>query len=475
MTSIRRALELRLLLGLLALSAVLAGVLYLLIHESLVSQFDAALKAKARLLSAQVKRESDGSVEAEFVEHPVPEFTRSREPEYFEIVDGDGRTLLRSLSLGARDLHRPVVGNGGVGKGNLRLPDGRRGRVVALRFIPAAERGEERSVAPLLLVLAQEREPLDDALEAVLAALGVTGLLLLGGAVYIVRSVVHAGLRPLDRVADQAGRIDATSLDVRFPEQGMPSELAAICTRLNQLLGRLQTSFERERRFTSDVAHELRTPLAELRSLTEVALKWPDAESGSQESLKETLEIAVQMQHIVTNLLALARCHEGREEVSLGAVPLASLARDCWRPFQQRAAERGLEIVWRLADTEVRADRSLLSQILTNLFSNAVEYSAAGGRVECIVEARGEATALVVSNATETLKAADLPHLFEPFWRKDAARTDRGHVGLGLALVWAMAQRLGIEVRATFPEDGRFAVSLSFLDRAEPSGQFSGS
>jgi signal transduction histidine kinase len=463
-SSIRGRLQQRLLAALLVLLLIAGGALYLLIHARLLSQFDAGLQMKARLLAGGVKYEGD-HIEVDFAEQPPPELVAARSPEYVELWAGDGQVVARSPSLGEGHLYAIPGGPAEVTFTNLALPDHRSGRVVALRFLPVVERYGDRPAtvgAPLVLALAQGRAPLDRALETVLAAMVAVGLFLLLGVALVVTRVVPLGLAPLDQVADQALHIDARTLDVRFPESGMPEELAVICARLNQLLERLEVSFTRERRFASDVAHELRTPIAELRTAAQVALKWPEGDEALLLPLREALEIALQMDRVVSNLLALARCEAGAQEVAVDIVDLSLAARDSWRPFAAQAASRRLNVMLDTQVTPAPTDRSLLGQVLSNVFSNAVQYTPAGGDIVCTFGRRGEQVALTVSNHTEGLTADDLPHLFEPFWRKDLARSDRDHAGLGLSLVSAIAERLGIEVAAALPEPDRFALTLLF-------------
>lgn len=471
MTSIRKRLRHRLLVGLSALFAALGVGLYLLTGHLLTAQFDHALEAKARVLGALVKQQSDGSFDVDFAEEPMPEFGRARDPEYFELWLASGRSE-RSESLGGRHLPRPLPGHDRVASFAVDLPDGRPGRALALRFLPLTEE-EAHAGEPALrsspsrveatLVLARGRADLDGALRGVSGAIAATGLLLLLGAALIVSGAVTRGLRPLDRVADQATRIDATSLDARFPVADVPDELGAITGRLNDLLARLQGSFERERRFSADVAHELRTPIAELRSLAEVALRYPAGGEPESGSYRDVLDVAVQMERMVTNLLALARCDAGRQEVVTERVELAEAVKDAWRPFEEGARARGLRASFTMPPgAAARTDRHLLASILGNLFSNAVEYAPAGGRVSCTAEPDAGGVSLAIANSATGLAADDLSHLFEPFWRKDPARTERTHAGLGLALVSAFAKLAGIDVRADLPEPDHFRIRLRF-------------
>ena len=151
------------------------------------------------------------------------------------------------------------------------------------------------------------------------------------GTVAVVQVVVWRGLRPLQDVAARAAQIDEQSLHIRFPLDGLPAELQPICLRLNASLQKLQQAFQRERRFTADAAHELRTPIAELRALANVALRGGDS-GTSAVYFEDARDIAVQMERIVSNLLALARCHAGamqivREPVDVSAALMDGCAR----------------------------------------------------------------------------------------------------------------------------------------------------
>jgi two-component system sensor histidine kinase QseC len=274
-------------------------------------------------------------------------------------------------------------------------------------------------------------------------------------------------MTPLQQLAEHAARIDAASLSTRFPTANLPGELAPITARLNELLARLEESFERERRFSSDVAHEFRTPIAELRSLAELVIKLPDTRAANTD--QEVLAIALHLESVLTRLLALAR--GGRNELprQRERMPLAPTVEDVCRRFQRQAGARELAFHWRApADAEITSDPVLLRSILTNLVDNAVEYTPRGGAVD--VEAtlnHGRFTVRIV-NTVENLEERDLSRLFDRFWRKDTARTNDGHTGLGLSLARTFAHALGCELTATFAGPGRLAVILAEAERESP-------
>jgi two-component system sensor histidine kinase QseC len=289
------------------------------------------------------------------------------------------------------------------------------------------------------------------------------GVLLLAATALLVPRVLRGELTPLNELADQAARVNADSLAMRFPTDSMPAELRPIGSRLNDLLARLEQSFERERRFSADLAHELRTPIAELRSLTELALKWPDAREA--ETDREVLAVAMQMEGIVTRLLALLRSERGQLPVTLERVALAPLVENVWRTFAKRAVSKRLKVVREVPENaEFETDPVLARSILTNLVDNAIEYTPVGGMVRVEGEVGTRQIKLRVSNAVENLTSEDLPKLFDRFWRKDLARSGNEHSGLGLPLARAFARALGGELAASL--DGQSRLTLTFSSGA---------
>lgn len=468
MNSIRRRLTLGLLIGFCLLWAAGGAVLYLTIRGGLTAEFDDTVKAAAEGLAALTSQEN-GSVEVDFTGEFMPSFERKRWPDYFQMWRPDGATVKRSPSLQDSDLPNRVTSSGkGLQCWNLRLPDGRRGRAIGIRFVPQMEedvRGLQSPTGltePVTLVVARHRAVLDHRLRRV-----ATALLLVGGALaamtgFAVPAIVERGLQPVRRLEEHVATVDAHSLQLRFPAGSLPTELRPICRRLNELLARLEASFERERRFSADVAHELRTPIAELRTLAEVALKWPDDSGATRSALQDALAVALQMESIATGLLALARCEGGQLLVRLEPVFLRPLIKELSQSLsdQVRAKQITLSVVVP-GDASWLADPTLLRAILTNLLSNAAQYCPAGGSIRLTVERSGERGRLLVSNTTEDLGVDDLPHLFERFWRKDPSRSSPEHCGLGLALTKAYAEALAMELRAEMTDTKEITLVLS--------------
>jgi signal transduction histidine kinase len=438
-TSIRGALGRRLIAAL-SLGLLLGGAgLYLLCRRLLTAQFDGALAEKARIISALLEDESDEGIDSDL---PAMDGAAREPGERYEIWVGDvGPPLRRSPSLGGADLPRWHDASA-----DLTLPDGQPGRAAWLG-ITVRER-------PGTIAVARPRRPLDQALGVILSALALVGALLLVGLPLLVWRALGRGLAPLERVAEQAARIEAPSLDRRFPSHGLPAELQPICDRLNDLLGRIGASFDRERRFSADVAHELRTPLAELRTLAEVALRFPEG-TAARDALPDVLDATLQMERLVTALLSLARCDAGRQQVARAPVDLGRIATEAWAPLTTQAAARGLVVSAHPASLIATTDELMVGVVFGNLFSNAVAYTPAGGSVAWQLAASSAGLELTVLNDSGALSAADLPFAFERFWRKDAARSDGQHGGLGLSLARAFASLLGGTVTLDLPAPDR--------------------
>jgi two-component system sensor histidine kinase QseC len=441
------------------------------IGSRLRREADISLIEEAKALQTATVQQ-DGRVWLELVPGADPEFEPGKKPDYFEIWRADGSVLARSRSLIGRDLPRWGSGTGRPRLFDFTLPDGRPGRRVEIRFLPqieeeagdAADAGE--TIRPALpgtptvtLAVAQGREDLDAFLASLHLTLTLFVLALLAGMAILVKLAVGRGLAPLDGLARRLETLDAGSLGEPLVIADAPAELASTIERLNALLARLRESFERERTFSANLAHELRTPLAELRAVTDVALKWP--EELAADTLEEIHGIGLQMERVVVNLLALARCDGRQDAVELSEVPLRELAVGCWNAVAAEAAAEEMRLALEIpGGLTLVTDREKLGLILANLFANAVAHGAPGSTVTCGAAVAGDEIAIEVSNPAPELAAADLPRLFDRFWRRDAARSGGRHAGLGLSLVAALCEALGLRREARLHE-GLFAIILT--------------
>lgn len=419
------------------------------------------------------------AIHFEFVDLALPEYLPGPAPEYYAVWDTDGTVLARSPSLAGADLPYRPEATTVVDFERMLLPDGRPGRLATLAFTPrpadaseeadggeqeedgAEADGREEDAPVLILALARSTGPLDATLGLLLGGLSVSGLLTLGTLLLIVWAAVRRSLAPLDAVCREIAEVTADDLGHTFDSTGRTSELAPICTRLNELLARLQKSFDRERRFTSDVAHELRTPIAELRALAEVSLKRDSTGAAERQSLQDALDIALGMERIVTALLEITRCAAGQIPADKTPQRLADLVQTAWLPLAAGARDKALAVDIACDEKmSVRTDPILFGTILANLFSNAVSYTPRGGQVALYVGEAGGFCTLTLANDTDTVAREDLDHLFETFWRKDNGHGGPDHAGVGLSLVLALARVLDITIACDMPAPGRFQIAL---------------
>ena len=465
-----RSLRGRLTVWLLAGTGLLLAVAGLFLDRTISSRlrrgFDAGLIAEARSVMA-VTEQQDGRVALELSPGLMPELEGGKRPHYFQLWVA-GRVLARSPSLGRRDLPRPASPSRQFRFGDLTLPDGRRGRRVEIAFQPQVEPDDERKGEPsagpspsATLVVARGSEELDAFLASLHRTLALFILGLLAGSAVLVRAVTGYALRPLNDLARRLAAIDAGSLGETVVIGGAPAELAPTIEHLNGLLARLARSFERERTFSANLAHELRTPLAELRAVTDVALKWPEDATSLLAALNEARSSGLQMEKIVVNLLALARYDGGQHTLHRSRVPLRETVEGCWRAAAAEAQDRRLTAALEIPEgLTLVTDREKLELILSNLLANAVAYATPGGRIACAATAAEGRFRLSVANPTTELGSGELPHIFDRFWRRDTARSDGRHVGLGLSLVAALCELLGFSKEARL-RDGTFEIVLS--------------
>lgn len=478
MSSIRRKLSATLVAGVLLLWC-LAGVLvYAAVRELLYRHFDESMAAKARTLGTLVQDWGGGKLELEFADEIMPEFSRGNAPEFFEIWAPDGALIERSRSLGEADLRCPFNPEEDYYH-DLALPDGRPGRLVAMRLLAHVPEGSTarrlQALTPdapaVTLAYARDRVELNETLRVLALALAASTVPLALGTAWVVTALVRRGLRPLDHLANQAAVINASNHGARFANGELHEELRPIYSRLNDLLTRIEAAFENERRFTADVAHELRTPIAEVQALAEVALKWERDRAGTDAALRDVHGVARRMEATVATLLSLARCRWGRQALFVESFDLAQAVRDVVRSSEAIAAKKGLRVRVDLPQSAtLSSDHTVVSAIVSNIWSNAVGHCPNGGEVRGTLEACGDgAFAMRVANTDDTLKQEDLTRLFDAFWRKEAARSDSEHGGLGLALVREYARLVGAQVTPSLAE-GVFEMHVIFHDAADDAG-----
>ena len=324
-----------------------------------------------------------------------------------------------------------------------------------------------REAVRLNLVVANDRAFVDGRLGQLVVTLLIASLCGVATTWIIVRTLVKKGLSPLDELGRQLSAVEPQNLQLGTLSDGLPVELQPVSRALMELVERMEEGFERERRFSGDVAHEFRTPIAELRAMAEVAIRWPHR--ASPDDYLEVLSISLQMEEVIEALLKLSRVEGGSVLENLAPVALQGAILKCWEPYSERAAEKHIELFCDVAKSVViNANVGMLDLILKNLLENAVEYSPEGEQILVSLELQGEQTCwLTVENLATNLEFGDIEHLFERFWRGDNSRTSVRHTGLGLSLAYSCARTMGMELSASLSDARELTIRLGLLTVTE--------
>jgi two-component system sensor histidine kinase QseC len=440
------------------------GLLYLSQRRALISQLDRSLTAEAGLFASTTELDF-GEIELDFEELDMGDFEEPSGPGYLQVWSEDGSVAYRSPSLAGTDLPHlagpvsvPVVDW-------VPVPGGVRGRAAGMRFVLDDGFGRGPSLGIVVARATADLNAALDELRWLLLTIGILTVLLAMAALY---AVVLAALRPLDAVAAEIGALAPRDLSSRVGAGDVPNELRPVVDRLNELLEQLEDAFRREKSFSADVAHELRTPLAGIRSTVEVTLAGQRQAREYRDALDDVLHIANDMQGMVEKLMAMARLEAGQMVVNPAEVSVNDVLETCWQPLAKTASTRDLRVKWELADHDrLTTDRPLLEIALRNVLENAVRYAGQGAIVEVRTQGEDSGVRIDVCNSAASLSPGEARHVFERFWRGDAARSDAGlHAGLGLPLVRTIAEALGGTADAT--SNDLFCVSLWVPERWPP-------
>ncbi len=255
--------------------------------------------------------------------------------------------------------------------------------------------------------------------------------------------IARRGIRPVEDMGATARRISSTNLRERILPDGYPFELASLAGTFNQMLDRLEDSFERISRFSADIAHDLRTPVNNIRGEAEVGLARARTITEYRDVLESCLEEAVRLSDLIGNLLFLARAESPLAHLRRESVDVVELLDAMREYYEASAAEAGVSLTTRASRTPVIAelDRTLVQRAVSNLVSNAVAHTPPGGSVVLAANAEASAVRIAVSDTGVGIPEEALPKVFDRFFRLDSSRCrTSGGTGLGLAIVQSIMQ-----------------------------------
>jgi len=383
---------------------------------------------------------------------PVPSHSLRQPQEiWVRIVDAEGRTLLESPGM---DGELPVavfpppaqVEAGQDVNGEVATASGRLFQVLSARALadPGHPDGRvlqvamDRAAEELLLVHYRER----------LWLVLVVSVVLCSAMGYVI---ARRGMRPIERVTATARRVRSSTLHERIDTTDLPAELRALAATFNEMLDRLEESFEQISQFSADVAHELRTPISNLRGELEVALGKHRPADEYRDILGSALEECVRISRVIQSLLFLARAETGPANAHHDTIQVHQEIEAVLDFYEAAAADAGVTLhVEGKADLPASFDRTLFQQAVGNLVANAIAHTPPGGQVTIRSGSDGALLRIEVADTGRGIAPEHLPHVFDRFYRADRARSGSGgNLGLGLAMVRSIATLHG----------GRVAIS----------------
>ncbi|MDE2450376.1 MAG: heavy metal sensor histidine kinase [Gammaproteobacteria bacterium] len=443
--------------------AVAAGILYWTLVQSMYEEDVRDLADNlnnARLLMR--------SAPADWILHPPqkrPSWAPPGQPEiYLRVLDGRGRVLTETPGM-SRELPPP----GATELATLSATDGARYDTTSESGQPFATLivrvpGEHAADPPQFLQVAMDREHDEKLLAHYRERLWLVFGLALIVCVAAGYLIARGGMRPIEEISRTAARIRSTTLDERIATPGLPVELHNLAETFNSMLDRLEQSFRHISQFSDDVAHELRTPINNLRGEIEVALGKARTGEAYRETLGSCLEECARISRLIETLLFLARSDTSTRPLEREEIDVSQELATVEAFYGAAAGDAGISMrTTGAARLKARVNRTLFQQAIGNLVSNAIAHTPAGGSITIAAQESGKGLAVTVEDTGCGIAPEHLPRVFERFYRVDRTHSGAGaNVGLGLAVVKSIASRHGGGVEIASESGQGTKVKLTF-------------
>jgi signal transduction histidine kinase len=450
--------------SLLAAGLLFAGVFYT--HRRLLSTLDAGMQGHAMSVAALVRYTEDASGNVYFDNSLMPESLDPNHPDMFAVWTERSGLLVRSANWPS-GLNLEHVGDNHWNFSWDNVPY----HALRVSHVPVLDREEGSSFQPqtLTIVYAAPMIRLREQVRAAGVFIALASLILLGVTILLALWGIRRGLLPLQHLAGQAALVTAHHWDFRPAEDAQQiAELRPLTQSMTSMLGRLEHSFVQQREFLGNAAHELKTPVAVLKSTLQSLLHRPRTLEEYRAGLEQSLEDLNRLEQLLQWMLRLARAEQwahGALRRDLQVIDINVTCEEAVERIRSLAQERNTRIhLSTNGPVPLRADPEDLQLVWINLLENAVRYSPEGASVEVAVTRKnGGAAQVVFQDHGGGIAAADLPHIFERFYRGDPSRTRAtGGFGLGLAIAKALVEAYGGTITAdSLPGQGtRMTVEL---------------
>lgn len=428
------------------------------------NEFDRSLQSKAGMLMTLVHKTDEGfsfSFSSEF----MPEFAGEIEPEYFQVWSKEG-VFTRSKSLDLFEVKNLPFENLEIGESKIRpiqLPDGRDGRVFYSRFIPQvkddtlADMYKKTDDESLTLAYAASSEEVDFVLWLIDVIFIVTTITVIVFIRLFVRKAIDTSLAPLIKLNQDISQLSIIDEGSQIFIQEPVKELLPIVESLNAFIKENRQLYLREKRLTSDIAHEIKTPIAELINMAEVAIRFPNEKEINDDFKPEALKISLRLKNIVSNLLLLHK-YGGGKLIKQDACDLNQVI---IRVLENHDLSR-VNLELNEDAPAIMSNLFALESIISNLVNNAKQYSPLNSKVLVSTSiSKGKCLTLSVSNSLiEPLNDNDIDQLFDPLWQKDTSRTSNDNFGLGLSIAKTLSKAIDAQLSAEV-SDKKIKFSLA--------------
>jgi heavy metal sensor kinase len=418
--------------AILAVSLVMLGAfVYVTFSRNLLGEIDRALDEELAEIALEVTAAPDAAAR----EAQLQKYFGQHEFYAIQVSRPDGEVIFSSHGVGDHPLSVPNLGDqpGTEVTEDVVMTDSVPYRMSS-RVVTSFDGPMIIQAADSLSLYYRERRQL---LAVMLGAAPVVLLTAAAGGVWLSRRA----LAPVDRMTRAAVEISASRLDRRV-EADTDDELGRLATAFNAMIERLQKSFAEMQRFTADAAHELRTPLAVLRSEAEVALRAPRSGEEYRQVLRSQLEEIDRLTRLADQLLFLCREDAGEPSAPAAAVRVDALLQNVGDQLQASAKGKGLSLqVEQVPDCSVEIDADRLRRLFVNLLDNAIKYTPGGGQVRVTGRRDNGTVEITVQDTGPGITTEHLPHLFERFYRVDPARRRVDGTGLGLPICRSIVER----------------------------------
>ena len=432
------------------------GVFYWIGVRHAFAEDNAVLADKISGLSADFRESGPGIFGEELQTHRAGEHA----PYWIRVLDSEGRTVTETPGMD-RLISPDVFPPAQRSTSSIRNPKDYR---AGAKLFSLVAMNEQTGGQTYTIHVAQDRSS-DEQLEkrfGILLGVVLAGSILASAIIAI--TVTKHGLRPLGEMTRSLERIGPSHLNERVAPAGWPRELQPLATTFDAMLARLEDSFKRLSQFSADLAHELRTPIANIMGEGQVALTRERTPSEYREVIESTIAECERLSGIVDNLLFVARVDAARESIERKLIDARAAVEKIATFYQTLAEDRNVAIHCS-GEGEIYVDPALFERALGNLMDNALRFTPEGGTIQISITVKAAHSEVTVSDNGYGITPEHLPRVFDRFYRVDSSRSSDG-AGLGLALVKSIVDLHGGSAKIESEVSRGTTVTLTFPKQA---------